>query len=56
MKRSFRSRVRAVLVMGLFGLTGGCSFLADEFSWFDRPAPGALAQPDAAADGTRPGH
>lgn len=56
MTRSFRSRVRAALVLGLCALAGGCSFIADEISWFDRPAPQALVVPDAAVDGARPGH
>ena len=56
MTRSFRSRVRNALVLGLCALAGGCSFLADEFSWFDRPAPSSLVVPDAALDGSQPGH
>ena len=30
---------------------GGCRFLADEFTWLDRRAPGAVAVPDAPLSG-----
>jgi hypothetical protein len=37
-------------VCGLAAL-GGCRFLADEFSWYDRQAPSARAVPDAPVPG-----
>ena len=55
MKPSFRSRVRALLVFAACGLAGGCSFLADEFTWLDRAAPKLTTAPDAAVPGDRPG-
>ncbi|MBX3463866.1 MAG: hypothetical protein KF830_11910 [Planctomycetes bacterium] len=44
---------RAGLVLALLAAAslGGCRFLADEFAWFDRPAPGACRAPDAAVSG-----
>ncbi len=51
--RSARSRhglARLLAVCGLAAL-GGCRFLADEFSWYDRQAPSARAVPDAPVPG-----
>lgn len=31
--------------------TGGCRFLADEFTWLDRQPPGAGSPPDAPVSG-----
>jgi len=50
-----RADRRARLLAGLCVLAslcaGGCRFLADEFTWLDRRAPGAIAVPDAPLSG-----
>lgn len=38
----------AWLLLGLLLPAGGCTFLADEFTWLDRSAPSAQKTPDAA--------
>lgn len=44
-------RVRTLLLaLALAGL-GGCSFLADEFTFYDVPPPGAGSEPDRAVSG-----
>lgn len=40
-----------VLVLPLLASLSGCSFLANEFGWFDRPAPSAQVAPDAPPSG-----
>ncbi|MBL9078327.1 MAG: hypothetical protein JNL08_12530 [Planctomycetes bacterium] len=44
----FWRRTALLLVAPLVAALGGCRFLADEFSVYDRQAPAALVRPDAA--------
>jgi hypothetical protein len=50
MRPSTRSRLRLLGVAGLLLVLGGCSFLADEFTWVDRAAPGAVVATDRPLD------
>jgi hypothetical protein len=54
MRRSSRRipRCRSLAAGALLLLLSGCSFLASEFGWLDRPAPDALRSPDAPPTGT----
>lgn len=52
MRPSTRSRLRLLGVSGLMLVLGGCSFLADEFTWIDRAAPEATVQGDRPHDAT----
>lgn len=52
MRPSTRSRLRLLGVGCLLSALGGCSFLADEFTWIDRAAPEAVVQGDRPTDGT----
>lgn len=40
-----------VLALPLLASLSGCSFLANEFGWFDRPAPSAQGAPAAPPSG-----
>lgn len=52
MRPSTRSRLRLLGVGCLLLALGGCSFLADEFTWIDGAAPGAVVQGDRPLDAT----
>ena len=44
-------RVWRCLCVCALVLAGGCRFLADEFTWLDRAAPGTEVPPDAPVTG-----
>ncbi|MFN7590164.1 MAG: hypothetical protein ACK501_16050 [Planctomycetota bacterium] len=50
MRPSTRSRLRRLAVGCLLLALGGCTFIADEFTWIDRAAPGATVQGDRPTD------
>ena len=52
MRPSTRSRLRRFGAGCLLLALGGCSFLADEFTWIDCAAPGATVRGDKPTDGS----
>jgi hypothetical protein len=53
MRPSTRSRLRLLGVGCLLLALGGCSFLADEFTWIDCAAPEAAVAADRPLDASR---
>ena len=49
--RGRRRLLAACLCLCAAAVTGGCRFLADEFTWLDRAAPTSTVAPDAPVSG-----
>ncbi len=55
-KRRSTARALAAVLLATALLCGGCSALADEFSWLDRAAPSTADPPDAPPSGLEARH